>query len=620
MHRFWYHSPVRFYRTLEELEDKLNPQNSQYFGTVGNPYPLEKGKLHRFLIPNDNNTLSSNDLQLFVDGVLLAAHFKIVDAKLHYITFQSDVDVCGRIEIKSDGITLFYSNYVRFLDSDDGDGRKFIRVATKHLYDRNLFLYKDNHYWMVTNLPAYSLGTFTTDVDVNNSRIGGLSTLQVRETFIDESVDYEFISEGDANILSFIQVHSTNNEFYIDGTKRTSLEKLDTEEFSMKGTMSFTNVKDKFGYNIILDEGDIFSDVYFIYSDEITYNFTYSHEPENDPNSGEWFLTNMLFVNYFNAFGIEYDCYLKVKLASVPAKGFLANNVTRNIYAIGDLISYCDKDDLVYFPNGFNNDSGVQGNFTEYFSYRIVDQAGRIGKLTTHTLIMTDSAVDPIDLSVSITWGDDTSIPITGNLSAINVKRASLVFDPSDPVVSQEWEIFNGTDWVFYKDFTTDLETISLSYLENKIRLKVVSQFGDTAYSNILQYTKISTANIYITDKVSTNGRCTYKLHVENEPFIGFANMIGDKESNGRNARINDTFGGVLLIPNDYEYGQFATKSKAVNIPVGVYNCDVESIGLPRNQYEDLAINGAVSYGYTPDYYDSSVQAEAHLIIPALNP
>nr|DAQ90047.1 MAG TPA: hypothetical protein [Caudoviricetes sp.] len=32
MQLFWYHSPVRFYKTLEELQDMTNPQNTQYFG------------------------------------------------------------------------------------------------------------------------------------------------------------------------------------------------------------------------------------------------------------------------------------------------------------------------------------------------------------------------------------------------------------------------------------------------------------------------------------------------------------------------------------------------------------------------------------------------------------
>ena len=131
----------------------------------------------------------------------------------------------------------------------------------------------------------------------------------------------------------------------------------------MNGRMKFTNVKDKNGYNIILDEDGVFDDVYFIYSDEVTYNYTYSHEPENYPNSWEWFLANLLFNNYFNAFGILYNCDLKVQIESVPVKGFIAHNTTNQIFAPGDLISYCEKDNVVYYPNGFNNDLGVFGNF-----------------------------------------------------------------------------------------------------------------------------------------------------------------------------------------------------------------------------------------------------------------
>lgn len=619
MHKFWYHSPVRFFKTLAEHEDKTNPQNSQYFGSVGNPYPLEVNKYHRFLIPNDNNTVPTPDLELWVSGVRIPAHFTIVGDKLHYVTFVSLTEVSGRFEIKSEGVTLFYSNCVKFLDSTDDQGRKYIRVATKHLYDRNLFLYKDRHYWMVTNLPAYSLGLFTTEVDINNARTGGNSTLRVRETSIDESVLYEFQAEGDGNILSFIQVHSTNNEFYIDNTKRTSLAKLDPDEFAMNGRMKFTNVKDKNGYNIILEDDDIFDDVYFIYSDEITYNYTYSHEPENDPNSGEWFLANLLFNNYYNAFGITLDCDLKVKLISVPVKGFIAHNTTNQIFAPGDLISYCEKDNLVYYPNGFNNDLGVTGNFSETFSYKIIDQDGRIGRLTTHTLIMTDSVAVPIDLSVSILWNDDTSAPKTGTLGNIIVKLGSLVFDPADPIVTQQWEVWNGTAWVFYADKTADSQTIALPYEVNQIRLKVVSQYSVTAYSNILSYTKTALANIYITDIVinQSTGNTTYKLHVENIPFVGFANMAGTKNYNARNAFIDADYGGRLFIPTESDSELFY-ESKAVNIPVGVYNVNILARGTSKNVYQDIYINGRISYGFTDVFDDSTVMVEAFLIIPAI--
>ena len=121
-----------------------------------------------------------------------------------------------------------------------------------------------------------------------------------------------------------------------------------------------------------------------------------------------------------------YDCGLKFQLFSIPAKGILVHNTNRRVYTVGDIISYCEKDELTYLPNGFNNDLGVLGNFTETFSYKIIDKEGRIGRLTTHTLIMTDSAASEINFRDY--WLGDTSAPKTGNLGTINVKIVSLIF------------------------------------------------------------------------------------------------------------------------------------------------------------------------------------------------
>mgnify|MGYP000868614830 CR=1 FL=1 len=386
--------------------------------------------------------------------------------------------------------------------------------------------------------------------------------------------------------------------------------------------ISFTDpVDDMIGFSASLVGYGIPNDLngeYDIYSDEITYNYTYSHEPENDPNSGEWFLANLLFNNYFNAFGILYNCDLKIKLISVPVKGFLAHNTTNQIFAPDDVISYCEKDNLVYYPNGFNNDLGVTGNFAETFSYKIIDQDGRIGRLTTHTLIMTDSVAVPIDLSVSILWDDDTSAPKTGNLPNITVKLGSLIFDPADPVVTQQWEVWNGTEWVFYADKTADSQTIALPYEFNQIRLKVVSQYSVTAYSNVLTYTKTAVANIYITDVVqdSIAGTTSYKLHVENENFSGFVNIFGNKNAFTKNAHIEDNFGGSLFIPAN-NTGEEVFKSAAVTIPIGTYNCVIYALGAPKSMYQDVEVNGGVSYGHTQNYYDSTVSTTCTLFIPA---
>ena len=357
-------------------------------------------------------------------------------------------------------------------------------------------------------------------------------------------------------------------------------------------------------------------DIYSIYSDPITYNFTYSHEPIDGVDSGDEFLTNLLYNNYHNTYGIVYDCDLKIKITGVPAKGFIADNITKQIYTIGDLISYCNKDNLVYFPNGFDNDLGIVGNFTETFSYRIVDQFGRVGKNTIHTLVMTDSAAPEIDLSASISWDDNTSTPKTGNLPNIIVKVVSIIFDPLDPILTQEWQIFDGTDWVFYKTKTTDSETFTLPILENKIRLKVVSSFGEIAYSNNLVYTKSSTSSIFITDIVGgLTGYTTYKLHVEVEAFNGYVVLQGEKNLNGKNANLSDTLGGSLIIPNTKAIGEFVTSAEAITIPVGVYDCVFEANAIPKNSGVTLEVNGLVGYGYTTDIYDSIATAQVNLLI-----
>ena len=355
-----------------------------------------------------------------------------------------------------------------------------------------------------------------------------------------------------------------------------------------------------------------------IYADNVTYSFTYSHEPIDTSNEGQWFLTNLLFNNYHNSFGITYDCDLKIKLFGIPVKGFLANNLTRQIYQVGDIISYCDKDNLVYFPNGFDNDLGVTGNYIELFTYKIIDQEDRIGRLISHTISMTDSAVEPIDISVSISWLDLTSTPKTGNLANITVKVASLVFDPLDPIISQEWEIWDGTTWIFYKAKTTDTEVLNLSYLDNKIRLKVVSQFSIVAYSNVLTYEKTNTSTIYITDEViSSPGVKTFKLHIEDYDFVGFENMQGEKNANTRNGIVNSTLGGVLSIPSLNDMGEYARKSTAVNIPIGVYDYTISVNGNPRSTALDLFVGGLVGYGYTTSINDNLAEVNVELFIEA---
>ncbi|MEE6129900.1 hypothetical protein V2E39_21050 [Chryseobacterium arthrosphaerae] len=249
---------------MKELEDMTNPQNAQYFGHK-EPYPLEVNDYHRFLIPNYKNEVESEDLSLFLVGnneVQIDCEFGISNGKLFRITFICHEEIQGHFEIRnSTGNTLYYSNCVKFMDSTDHDGRKFIRVATRCTYNRNLFSYADGqHDWLITNLPAYCLGEFEMDEDITLERSGDLASSEITGSWYEENVKYRILAQGNNNILTFIAVHSVNNDFYIDGTKRTRKEKPEVTDNTNEVIMKFSYQKDKNGLNIILDESEILSD------------------------------------------------------------------------------------------------------------------------------------------------------------------------------------------------------------------------------------------------------------------------------------------------------------------------------------------------------------------------
>lgn len=284
MQKFWYHSPVRFYKSIEELEDMTNPQNTQYYGHK-NPYPLEYNSYHRFLIPNYQNEVPEDkELQLWLVGdeeEQIPCRFGVYQNKLISVTFICyEIYLFGHFQIRTeDGDVLFYSNCVRFVDSTEDDGRKFIRIATKHTYAKNMFAFADQqHDWMVTNLPGYCLGEFSVDEEVDSGQSGNMESTVINDALLEESVSYLFQIEGDNNIMTFISVHSVNNDFYIDGTKRTRKEKPEVEELSAAVTFKFTNQKNENGFNILLDEDEIFDDAFtkMLANGEKTAVYTYN--------------------------------------------------------------------------------------------------------------------------------------------------------------------------------------------------------------------------------------------------------------------------------------------------------------------------------------------------------
>ena len=481
MHKFWYHSPLRFYKTKEELSDMTNPQNCQFFGAK-NPYPLEKGELHRFIIPNVDNEVITTNLKLFLVGDTeqeIQSLMTVIDDKLCAVTFKCDDFIQGHFEIRNYSEPIFYSNCVKFIDSTDSDGRKYIRIATKHNYDKNLFPYSKSHnLYCVTNLPAYDLGRFTAEVDAKNNRVGNSASLISSESYIDETIQYEFKAYGDANILSFIQVHAINNEFYINGTQRTAIDKMEADEFAILGKLKFTNVKNNLGLNKTINESDIFSDLQL----EIIEKF---------PNDG--FIEQASLFDGDIACKFNSDVYgtgdLTKKMClfkngiEILSKTFNQLNISGNIVsfreAIGDLepADYVVKIDNGMFKNSYGNIfEGITNNTDWNFTL-----------------------IEEITPTISISWEDGTNTDLRGTSNDITLKIKDVIYSPTNPIIAYSWE--SSIDGISYTQFgigNSD-KTVYLVPNNNFYRVKATLQDNSVIYSNVLKYTKeaITTTNYY---------------------------------------------------------------------------------------------------------------------------
>ena len=481
MHKFWYHSPLRFYKTKEELSDMTNPQNCQFFGSK-NPYPLEIGEYHRFLIPNIDNEIVGSNLKLFLVGDTeqeIQSLMTVIDDKLCAVTFKCDNFIQGHFEIRNYTEPVFYSNCVKFIDSTDSDGRKYIRIATKHNYDKNLFPYsKSPNLYCVTNLPAYDLGRFTAEVDAKNNRVGNSASLISSESYTDEIVHYEFKSYGDANILSFIQVHAVNNEFYINGTQRTAIDKMEADEFAIIGKLKFTNVKDNLGLNKTINESDIFSDLQM----QIIEKY-----PADDYVDQASFFDGGIGCKFnSNVFGTG-DLSKKMRLFrngfEILAKNFNELEFAENIVAFRFGISgLAPGDYVVKIDNGMFKNS-----------------VGNVFEGITNNTDWNFTLVNEITPTISISWEDGTNTDLSGTLNEIILKIKNETYSQLNPIITYSWE--SSTDGISYTQFGigNSNKTVSLNPGDNFYRIKATLQDTSQIYSNVLKYTRetITTTDYY---------------------------------------------------------------------------------------------------------------------------
>lgn len=119
-------------------------------------------------------------------------------------------------------------------------------------------------------------------------------------------------------------------------------------------------------------------------------------------------------------------------------------------------------------------------------------------------------------------------------------------------------------------------------------------------------------AVVYVTDVVqgADDGHATFTLHVENAPFVGYANgLMTNLSLNNRQKSASMTMGmGNILSPRilgDAEIGTEHRVNKPVTIEVGIYPGCIITITTAASVREYVAADSGIALGTTTVYEDS---------------
>lgn len=308
------------------------------------------------------------------------------------------------------------------------------------------------------------------DVEVSNNRTGGNSSLRVKDSFSDDVTKYQFEGNGDANVLNFIQFHSINDDFFIDGVKKTSLEKIEKDDFSMLATLSFASVKYENGSNISLHEEEVLTDTLFNIEEYIPARNSFKRLPET-----------------FEKVAIRFNQDFT-----------LTKDLNKKVHFYRDRQLVFSKNVNEVRKQGFNLII-LEGQSLDKGRYEILIEAGFLEVPANRSNAN----------EVNIDWGfyiyPETHLSLnieliqekrekSGGLNSIVVGHNHTYNAPNayeDFIRELYWEVDYGNGYFTYEKAKQRTE-IKLQLGSNNIRLKGVSNEGRIVYSNTLQYTKDS--------------------------------------------------------------------------------------------------------------------------------
>ncbi|MEA1848942.1 hypothetical protein U9K52_08470 [Chryseobacterium sp. MHB01] len=497
MQEFPYLSPVRFYPNEDYLSDMKNPENTIFWGKRADihflhAYPLEIREIHRFPVPmNWDDVSGAENLKLFLhsgkNDFPLNSVFSTYNNKISCISFKSFDEQCGRLVVKDNDSDILISNEVKFIDSSDGLGRKYITLSSRHSYNINRFPFEDENCWFHTTIPAYCLGQSSVELELEHNRIGGVSSKRIKEAYSDYATSYEIEAACDSNILNFIENAGRNNLFFIDGIQRTLNEKLERTDKNATGILKVVNVLDKDGNNVLLTDEQVFNGVIPVLK-KIYYNIKSSPNEEyfEITQNGQSIDFNTLTSGVIS-FALEFNIIVK-RSPDLPYRGAIFKN--------GILLTE------------FNLQSGanfLQTHYTEFISIAGFNQGDDISlavypEAFQNNLLIPNSsqpAIVPNTLSIlavelkgSLTWGNGTvelrSVLSSSNDVKFTITEGLSIFSKSEIQFSTD-----NSNWITANTNVIQNSVYFISAMVNPdwyfVRVELEDIYGNKTYTNTLR-------------------------------------------------------------------------------------------------------------------------------------
>lgn len=497
MQEFPYLSPVRFYPNEDYLSDMKNPENTVFWGKRADihflhAYPLEIRMIHRFPVPMNWDDVSAvENLKLYLrsgsNDFQIYAVFSIFNNKISCISFKSFEEQCGQLIVKDNGNDILISNEVKFIDSSDGLGRKYITLSSRHSYNINRFAFEDKSCWFHTSVPAYCLGQSSVELELEHNRIGGVSSKKIKEAYSDYATMYEIQADCDSNILNFIENTGRNNLFFIDGIQRTLNEKVERTEKNATGILKVVNVLDKDGNNVLLNDDDVFNGIAPILK-KIYYNIKNSPNEEyiEITQNGQNLDFNTLTSGIIN-FALEFNGLVK-RNPDLPFRGA--------VYKNGTLLSQ------------FNVQSGanfLQTHYTEFISTSGINQGDDISiviypEAFQNNLLISNSSqpaavpntlnILTLELKGALTWGNGSvelrSVQSSSNDVKFTITEGLSIFSSAKILFSTD-----NVNWTTANTNVVENVIYFISVMVNPdwyfVRIELEDIYGNITYTNTLR-------------------------------------------------------------------------------------------------------------------------------------